>query len=184
MAHLAAPCRHYFNSRSLLSGAVWILLLTIWQARSAGSILATLGDLARFGLMSFRILAFVQLTLLLSSPLFRRQHGLAGKRPPHLFAVPDYRLDQSRDRAGQAARQPAANPAAARRLNPGVRPADAAGGVDPWQIGQATLVLAVTALAAGSLGGLIAFWRDKTFQALAMTVLFLVLYLCLVQASP
>ena len=45
------------------------------------------------------------------------------------------------------------------------------------------LVLGTTALAAGSLGGLVALWRDKTFQALAMTVLFLVLYLCLVQAS-
>src|SRR5438270_718088 len=38
---------------------------------------------------------------------------------------------------------------------------------------------ATTALAAGSLGALIALWRDRTFQALALTVLFLVLYLCL-----
>jgi hypothetical protein len=58
------------------------------------------------------------------------------------------------------------------------------GGIDPWQIGEAMLVLGTTALAAGSLGGLVALWRDKTFQALAMTVLFLVLYLCLVQALP
>jgi hypothetical protein len=47
---------------------------------------------------------------------------------------------------------------------------------------QAVLVLGATALGAGSLGSLIALWRDKTFQALALTVLFLVLYLCLVQA--
>src|SRR5204863_5872791 len=56
------------------------------------------------------------------------------------------------------------------------------GGVSGEQVVQAVLVLGGTALAAGSLGGLIALWRDKTFQSLALTVLFLVLYLCLVQA--
>src|SRR5207244_6233658 len=56
------------------------------------------------------------------------------------------------------------------------------GGIDYRQIIQARLVLATTALAAGSLGGIIALWRDKTFQSLALTVLCLMLYLCLVQA--
>src|SRR5205085_5844054 len=56
------------------------------------------------------------------------------------------------------------------------------GGIDFRQVIQATLVLGTTALAAGSLGGLIALWRDKTFQSLALTVLCLMLYLCLVQA--
>lgn len=40
----------------------------------------------------------------------------------------------------------------------------------------------MTALAAGSLGSLMALWRDKTFQALALAVLFLVLYVCLIHA--
>src|SRR4029077_3099108 len=56
------------------------------------------------------------------------------------------------------------------------------GGVDPMQVVQAAVIMAATALAAGSLGGLVALWREKTFPALALTVLFLVLYLCLVQA--
>jgi hypothetical protein len=54
------------------------------------------------------------------------------------------------------------------------------GGIDYRQIIQATVILATTALAAGSLGGLIALWRDKTFQSLALTVLCLMLYFCLV----
>src|SRR5206468_9609144 len=53
------------------------------------------------------------------------------------------------------------------------------GGVAPSQVLHAVIILATTSLAAGSLGGLIALWRDKTFQALALTVLCLVLYLCL-----
>ncbi len=44
------------------------------------------------------------------------------------------------------------------------------------------LILAATAFGSGSLGGLVALWRDRTFQSLALAVLFLVLYLCLVQA--
>jgi ABC-type Na+ efflux pump permease subunit len=55
------------------------------------------------------------------------------------------------------------------------------GGVAPEQVAEAMIVLAGTAVAAGSLGGLIALWRDKTFQALALTVLFIVLYWCLVR---
>jgi len=41
--------------------------------------------------------------------------------------------------------------------------------------------LAATALTAGSVGCLVALWREKTFQALALTVLFIVLYWCLVR---
>jgi hypothetical protein len=58
------------------------------------------------------------------------------------------------------------------------------GGIDPLQIVSAFLILGATALAAGSLGSLVAMWRDKTFQSLALTVLFLVLYLCVVEALP
>jgi ABC-type Na+ efflux pump permease subunit len=55
------------------------------------------------------------------------------------------------------------------------------GGIAPEQVLQATLILAATALGAGSLGVLVALWREKTFPALALTVLILVLYLCLVR---
>jgi hypothetical protein len=47
---------------------------------------------------------------------------------------------------------------------------------------NAWLVLIATAFAAGSVGGLIALWRDRTFQALALSVLALVLYVAAVQA--
>src|SRR5438132_1523179 len=55
---------HYFT-RSLYLGALWILLLTIWQTSIGWEYTATLGDLARFGLTAFQVLAYVQLTLLL-----------------------------------------------------------------------------------------------------------------------
>ena len=41
--------------------------------------------------------------------------------------------------------------------------------------------MAATAIAAGSLGALVALWRERTFQALALAVLALVFYLLIVQ---
>ena len=55
------------------------------------------------------------------------------------------------------------------------------GGIDPSQVIQGALVLGASAFAAGSLGGVIALWRERTFQALALSVLCLVLYFCLSQ---
>ena len=51
------------------------------------------------------------------------------------------------------------------------------GGVSSGQILRVQAVTLVSALAAGSLGSTIALWREKTFQALAMTLLAIVLWL-------
>jgi hypothetical protein len=51
------------------------------------------------------------------------------------------------------------------------------GGVSGGQILRTEAVILASALVAGSLGSTIALWREKTFQALAMTVLILVLWL-------
>jgi ABC-type transport system involved in multi-copper enzyme maturation permease subunit len=56
------------------------------------------------------------------------------------------------------------------------------GGIAPEQVIQVVLVLGAAAAASGSLGGLVALWREKTYQAIALSVLFLVLYICLTQA--
>src|SRR5205823_1606508 len=54
------------------------------------------------------------------------------------------------------------------------------GGITPEQVFQSWLIIVATAFAAGSLGGLIALWRERTFQSLALAVLTLVLYFCVV----
>jgi len=53
------------------------------------------------------------------------------------------------------------------------------GGVSYGQIARALAVTLATVLCCGSLGSLLALWREKTFQALAMTVLVLVLWLAI-----
>ena len=56
------------------------------------------------------------------------------------------------------------------------------GGVDLAQIGWSLALCVATALAAGSWGNLVAFWREKTFQTLAISFLGLVLFLGGVEA--
>ena len=51
------------------------------------------------------------------------------------------------------------------------------GGVSYAQIGRVMAVTLAAVLVCGSLGSTLALWREKTFQALAMTVLALVLWL-------
>jgi hypothetical protein len=53
------------------------------------------------------------------------------------------------------------------------------GGISYPQIVRVYLVTIATVVAAGSLGSTIALWREKTFQALSMTVLLLVLWVAI-----
>src|SRR5215470_12421937 len=61
---LPRRARHYVM-RTVYLGLLWILGLTAWQAVVTWDRPVTLGDAARFGLLLFRILTYVQLTLLL-----------------------------------------------------------------------------------------------------------------------
>ncbi|MBI1830780.1 MAG: ABC transporter permease [Planctomycetes bacterium] len=181
---LTVPRRagHYFT-RSLYLGGLWILLMTIWQTTVGWDFTATRGDLARFGLMSFQLLAYVQLTLLLFFAALSAASTISQEKDRRTFLLLlitdlyDYEIVLGKLFGSLL-------PIALFLL--GTVPVFALlgllGGVHVYQVAGAMLILASTALAAGSLGGLVALWRDKTFQALAMTVLFLVLYLCLVHA--
>jgi ABC-type transport system involved in multi-copper enzyme maturation permease subunit len=174
--------RHYVM-RGLYLGALWVLILTVWQTAVGWEQTATLGDHARFGILVFQILAYVQLLLLLFFAALSAASTIAQEKDRRTFVLlllTDLRnheivlgkllgslLQIGLFLAGTV-------PVLAMLL--------LLGGIDFRQITQATLILATTALAAGSLGGLIALWRDKTFQSLALTVLCLMLYLCLVEA--
>jgi ABC-type transport system involved in multi-copper enzyme maturation permease subunit len=174
--------RHYVVRTAYL-GLLWVLGLTAWQATVGWTRQATLGDTARFGALIFQVLAYVQLTLVLFFSALSAASAVTREKDRRTFILlllTDLRnheivLGKFLGSVLQIA-----------LLLAGMVPVLALqlllGGVSPSQVVQAGVILAATGLAAGSLGGLIALWRDKTFQALALTTLFLVLYLCLVRA--
>jgi ABC-type transport system involved in multi-copper enzyme maturation permease subunit len=175
--------RHYVVRTAYL-GLLWVMGLTAWQVTVGWSHPASLGDGARFGTLLFLILTkWVQLPLLLFFAALSAASAVSQEKDRRTFVLlllTDLRsyeivLGKLLGSLLQIA-----------LLVTGMIPVLALlmvlGGVAPWQVAQATLVLAATALAAGSVGNLIALWREKTFQALALTVLALILYYCLVSA--
>jgi ABC-type transport system involved in multi-copper enzyme maturation permease subunit len=179
---LTLPRRsNHYLVRTLYLGLLWVLALTAWQATVGWDRPATLGDTARFGLLLFQVFTYVQLALIPFFAALSAASTIAREKDRRTFVLlllTDLRnyeivlgkLLGSLLQIGI--------------LLAGIIPILALnlllGGVSADQMVQAAVILATTALAAGSLGGLIALWREKTFQSLALTVLFLVLYLCLV----
>jgi len=174
--------RHYL-ARSFYLLVLWVLALTAWQITVGWEQAATLGDTAWFGLLLFEVFLYVQLALLLFFSALSAASTIAQEKDRRTFIL--LLLTDLRNYEIVLGKL-LGSLLQILLLLAGMVPIlflnVLLGGVAPFQVLQATVVLATTAIAAGSLGGLIALWRDKTFQALALTVLFLVLYFCLVHA--
>lgn len=180
---LTVPRRdRHFTSRVAALGLLWVIGITAWQATVGFTKDAALGETARFGLLLFQIISFVQLTLLLFFSTLSAASTVAQEKDRRTFIL--LLLTDMRDYEIVLGKMLGS-------LLPigilfGVTVPFFAmvlllGGVSGEQVIQAVIVLAATAIAAGSLGALVALWRDRTFQALALAVLALVFYLMIVQ---
>lgn len=182
---LTAPrrLRHYL----LRSGYVAFLLVlfyTIRQATIGFQDVQFSGDIAAFSLLVFQVFAFLQLTVAtFFSTLFSAANVAQEKdrRTLILLLMTDMRN-----------RELALGKLLASLLIVGVLLATSVpvfgmlrllGGVTWTQIVWSELIIAATALAAGSWGCLIAFWRHKTFQTLAISVLGIVAAVAMVEGT-
>jgi ABC-type Na+ efflux pump permease subunit len=176
--------RHYVL-RSLYLGILWVLALTTWQATIGWAHPATIGDTAHFGLLIFQLFTIVQLTLLLFFSALSAASAITQEKDRRTFVL--LLLTDLRNHEIVLGKL-FGSLLQILLLLAGMVPILAMivllGGIGLRQVGEAVLILGATALAAGSLGSVIALWRERTFQTLALTVLFLVLYLCLVSALP
>ncbi len=173
--------RHY-GSRVAYLGALWVLAVTAWLATGTWNLTPTLGETARLGPLLFRILTSVQLALFLFFAALSAASAIAQEKDRRTFLLL-LLTDLRNDEIVLGKLLGSLLPIGLLLLGtvPALMMLVLLGGVALPQVGQAVLVIGMTALAAGSLGGLIALWRDRTFQSLALTVLLLVLYLCLVR---
>jgi ABC-type Na+ efflux pump permease subunit len=172
--------RHYVV-RAVYIGLLWVLGLTVWQTTVGWEQTATLGDTARFGAFLFQIIAIMQLTLLLFFSALSAASTVAREKDRRTFILllmTDLRNYEIV--VGKLMGSLLQIVILLGVMIPALGLLMLLGGIAPEQVLQVSLILAATALAAGSLGGLVALWREKTFPSLALTVLFLVLYLCLV----
>jgi hypothetical protein len=171
--------RHYVNRAAYL-GLLWILGVTAWQATVGWGRTPTIADTGRFGLLLFRILTFVQLFVLLFFAALSAASAITLEKDRRTFVL--LLITDLHDHEIVLGKL-FGSLLQILLLLAGTVPVLALllllGGIAPFQLVQAVLILAATALAAGSLGTLVALWRERTFPALALTVLFLILYLCL-----
>lgn len=181
---LTAPrqFRHYLM-RSGYVAALFVLMYTIRQATIGFQDVRNIGDIARFGSLVFQVFGFLQLTLVLFFALLFAAGNVAQEKDRRTLIL--LLMTDLRDRELVLG-----------KLGAGLLPVGTLlavsipvfcllhllGGVGLDQIIWCELLCLATALAAGSWGSFVAFWREKTFQTLAISVLGIVVFLGLVQA--
>ncbi|MBY0228846.1 MAG: ABC transporter permease, partial [Gemmataceae bacterium] len=172
----------HFATRAAFLGGLWVLALTAWLATLGWSRPATLGESARLGPLLFQLLTYVQLALFLFFSALSCASAIAKEKDRRTFVLllmTD--LGNAEIVLGKVLGSLLPLLTQLVLSIPLLVMLMLLGGTGLDQVAQAVLVMAATTLAAGSLGGLVALWREKTFPALALTTLFLVFYLLVVR---
>lgn len=173
--------RHY-PMRVAYLGGLWVVALTAWLSTGQWQRMATLGETARLGPLLFQILSMVQLTFLLFFSALSAASAVSQEKDRRTFIL--LLITDMRDREivlGKIFGSLLPIVFLLAGTLPLLSSLLLLGGVAPFQVLEAMVILCSTALVAGSVGGLVALWREKTFPALALTTLVLVLYLGLVR---
>lgn len=169
--------RHYLM-RSGYVAAFFILMYTAGQVAFGWQQVRNIGDVTRFGSLVFQVFSIVQLSLVLFFALLFSAGRVAQEKDGRTLIL--LLMTDLRDR------ELVLGKLSASLLVVGVLLATSIpvfvmvhmlGGVGLDQVGWSVALCAATGLAAGSWGSLVAFWRDKTFQTLAIAVLGTVLFL-------
>ncbi|HEV3122418.1 MAG TPA: hypothetical protein VGY53_10965 [Isosphaeraceae bacterium] len=176
------PVRFYL-ARASYAGLLFILMWTAWQLLIGWQDVRDVGTIARFGGLLFMFFVMVQLTLMLFFAPLAAATAVAHEKDRRTFVL--LLMTDLRDV------EIVLGKLLASLLQIGTLLATAApvfflclllGGVSAEQLGDVFAVTAAAGLAGGSLGLVVALWRDRTFQSLALTVLLVVLALAGVEA--
>jgi ABC-type transport system involved in multi-copper enzyme maturation permease subunit len=155
-----------------------ILVITAWLVLTGTQRIRDVGDLARFGMTVFQLLAPLQLAIAVFFSALLAASAVAQEKDRRTFDLLLLtRLSNSELVLGKllASLLHVLTPLVA--AMPLFALVTLLGGVSFGQVGRALAVTAASVLACGSVGSTLALWREKTFQSLAMTLLVLVLWL-------
>jgi ABC-type transport system involved in multi-copper enzyme maturation permease subunit len=164
--------------RAAYVAVLLILMSTAWLVLTGTQLVRDVGDLARFGMILFQILAPLQLALVMFSSALLAASAVAQEKDRRtLVLLLLTNLTNSELVLGKLMASLLHILVLVAAAVPVFMMTAMFGGVSFEQIGRVFAVTLVAALTCGSLGSILALWREKTFQALAMTVLVLVLWL-------
>jgi ABC-type transport system involved in multi-copper enzyme maturation permease subunit len=176
-----APRRsRIYIQRTAYVGALLLLMSTAWLVLTGTQIVRDVGDLARFGTVLFQILAPLQLALAVFFSAILAAGAVAQEKDRRTMVLLLLtRLSNSELVLGKLLASLLHVLVLLVAGLPLFMLAALLGGVSFGQIGRMMAVTLTSVLVCGSLGSTLALWREKTFQAVAATVLVLVLWLAL-----
>ena len=179
-----APRRaRMYVARGAYAGALLLLISTAWLVLTGTQVVRDVSDLAQFAGLVFQILAPLQLALAVFFSAMLAASAVAQEKDRKTFVLLLLsRLTNQELVLGKLL---------ASLLNVLVMFAaglpifvllSLLGGISAAQIARTAAVTVASIIVCGSLGSTLAQWREKTFQALALFVLALVLWLALGEA--
>jgi ABC-type transport system involved in multi-copper enzyme maturation permease subunit len=176
---VTAPRRpRLYVSRAAYVGALLVLLSTAWQVVTGTQTVRDTGDLARFGVTSFQILAPLQLAVALFFAALSAAGAVAAEKDRRtLDLLLLTRISNSELVLGKLLASLLSVLMLIVAALPLFMLVALLGGLSFAQIGRVMAIALISAVAAGSIGTMLAFWREKTFQSLASTMLALVLWI-------
>ena len=164
--------------RAVYTSTLFLLLCTGYLVLDGSRSLSTSGDAARFGGWMFTLLAPLQLLVLSSLAAVGAASSVAQEKDRRtLVLLLLTRLSGFEVVVGKLAATLLAPMSMLVCALPLLLALPLLGGVSPQQVFGVFVVTAATILFAGSVGTVIGMWREKTFQAIALTVLVLLMYI-------
>ena len=175
---LIAPKRtKTFLGRGAYVLSLLLLLCTGYLVLDGSRSLATTGDSARFAGWMFTLLAPLQLLILASLAAVGSASSVAQEKDRRtLILLLMTRLSGLEVVVGKLAATLLSPLSMLFCAFPLFLTFPLLGGVSPHQVVLVFAVTAATILLAGSIGTVVGLWREKTFQAIALTVLMLLMY--------
>ena len=174
--------RHYLIRAGYVA-ALLVLMGTVRQVTIGFQDVTDIGATARFGNLVFQIASLVQMSLVLFFALLFSAAGIAQEKDRQTLIL--LLMTDLKDRELVLGKLGASLLMVFVLIVASV-PAffliHQLGGVTVGQIAWSLALCSATALAAGSWGALVGFWREKTFQTLAIGVLGVVLFIGVVEA--
>ncbi len=165
------PLRFY-AVRAFVAVLLFVLMWTAYQAIVGWQVVSDIGLLAEFGRILFRVAVFVQLTIIVFFAPLWAATNIAHEKDRRTFVLllmtdlSDLEIVLGKLISSLLRIFTMVGVAA-----PVLFLSLLIGGVSATQVLQALAVTAAAGLLGGSIGLLVALWRDRTFQALAVTLL-------------
>jgi ABC-type transport system involved in multi-copper enzyme maturation permease subunit len=165
-------------ARAVYAGTLLAIIATCWLVMTGTQSITTAGDTARFGATLMRILAPLQLTLaMLAAAMTSAVSVSAEKDRRTLELLLISRLTDAQLVVGKLVGSLVRVLLLLLSAVPMFALAGLFGGITPEQLARVFIVTAAASLAAASIATTVAFWKETTFQTLAITAFALVAWI-------